>query len=69
MIDFEQSMVGTLDRVYLAVPQKGCLFPLSKNIYKRVQQEGLSQLSQERIPSQVLSHVIRFTQYRYLYFI
>ena len=24
--------------------------------------------SQERIPPQVLSHVIRFTQYRYLYF-
>ena len=44
MIDFEQSMIGALDRVYPAVPQKGCLFHLSKNIYKRVQQEGLSQL-------------------------
>ena len=44
MIDFEQSMIGALDRVYPAVPQKGCLFHLSKNIYKRVHQEGLSQL-------------------------
>ena len=44
MIDFGQSMVGALDRVYPAVPQNGCLFHLSKNIYKRVQQEGLSQL-------------------------
>ena len=30
--------------------------------------QGNSIYSQERIPPQVLSHVIRFTQYRYLYF-
>ena len=44
MIDFEQSMIGALDRVYPLVPQKGCLFHLSKNIYRRVQELGLSQL-------------------------
>ena len=44
MIDFEQSMMGALDRVYPLVPQKGCLFHLSKNIYKHVQNEGLTQL-------------------------
>ena len=42
MIDFEQSIM--LDRVYPLVPQKGCLFHLSKNIYKHVQNEGLTQL-------------------------
>ena len=30
MIDFEQSMIGDLDRVYPVVPQKGYLFHLSK---------------------------------------
>ena len=44
MIDFEQSMMGALDQVYLVVPQKGFLIHLSKNIYKRVQDEGMSQL-------------------------
>ena len=44
MIDFEQSMKGALDQVYPIVPQKGCLFHLSKNVYKRVQYEGMSQL-------------------------
>ena len=42
MIDFEQSIM--LDRVCPSVPQKGCLFHLSKNIYKHVQNEGLTQL-------------------------
>ena len=44
MIDFEQSVIGASYRVYTVVPQKGCLFHLSNNIYKRVQHEGLSQL-------------------------
>ena len=44
MIDFEQSMTGALDQVYPVVPQKCCLFRLSKNVYKRVQDEGMSQL-------------------------
>ena len=44
MIDFEQSMMGALDQVYLVFPQKGRLFHLSKNVYKRVQDEGISQL-------------------------
>ena len=44
IIDFEQFMMGALDQVYPVVPQKGCLFYLSKNVYKRVQDEGMSQL-------------------------
>ena len=35
-------MMGALDQVYPVVPQKGCLFHLSKNVYKRVQDEGMS---------------------------
>ena len=41
MIDFEQSMIGDLDRIYQIVPQKGFV-SFVKNIYKRVQHEGLS---------------------------
>ena len=37
-------MMGALGQVYPVVPQKGCLFHLSKNIYKRVQDEGMPQL-------------------------
>ena len=37
-------MMGALDQVYPVVPQKGCLFHLSKNVYTRVQDEGMSQL-------------------------
>ena len=44
MIDFEQSMMDALDQVYPVVPQKGYLFHMSKNVYKRVQDEGMSQL-------------------------
>ena len=44
MIDFEQSTMGALNQVYPVVPQKGCLFHLSKNVRKRVQDEGMSQL-------------------------
>ena len=43
-IDFKQSMMGVLDQVYPVVPQKSCLFHLSKNVYKRVQDEGMPQL-------------------------
>ena len=42
MIDFEQSMMGALDQVYPVVPQKGCLFHLSKNVYNRVQDEVMT---------------------------
>ena len=44
MIDVKQSMMSALDQVYPVVPQKSCLFHLSKNVYKRVQDEGMSQL-------------------------
>ena len=44
MTDFEQSMMGALDQVYPVVPQKGCLFHSSKTVYKRVQDEDMSQL-------------------------
>ena len=36
--------MGALDQVYFIVPLKGCLFHLSKNVYKRVQDEGMPQL-------------------------
>ena len=36
--------MGALDQVYYVVSQKGCLFHLSKNVYKRVQNEGMLQL-------------------------
>ena len=44
MVDFEQAMIGATRNVYPLVPQKGCLFHLSKNIYRKVQDLGLSQL-------------------------
>ena len=44
MVYFEQAMIGALRNVYPLVPQKGCLFHLSKNIYRKVQDLGLSQL-------------------------
>ena len=44
MIDSEQSMMGALDQVYPIVSQKCCLFHLSKNVYKCVQDEDMSQL-------------------------
>ena len=37
-------MMGALDQVYFIVPLKGYLFHLSKNVYKRVQDEGMPQL-------------------------
>ena len=39
MIDFQQSMMGALDQV-----QSFLMFHLSKNVNKRVQDEGMSQL-------------------------
>ena len=44
MRNFEQSVMDALDQIYPVVPQKGCLFHLSKNVYKRVQDESMSQL-------------------------
>ena len=44
-VDFEQAMIGALRNVYPLVPQKGCLFHLSKNIYRKVQDLGLLQLN------------------------
>ena len=44
MIDLEQYMMDALDQVYPVVPQKGCFPHLSKNVYKCVQDEGMSQL-------------------------
>ena len=41
MIDFEQSMMGASDQVYRVVPQKGYLFHLFENVYKRLQDEGI----------------------------
>ena len=41
MIDFEQSMMGASDQVYRIVPQKGYLFHLFENVYKRLQDEGI----------------------------
>ena len=36
--------MSALDHVYPVVTQKGCLFHLSKNIYKCVQGKGMPQL-------------------------
>ena len=44
LIDFEQSVISAMDRIYPIVPQKGWLFYLCQNVYRRVQQEGLSHL-------------------------
>ena len=44
MWNFGQSVMDALDQIYPVVPQKGCLFHLSKNVYKRVQDESMSQL-------------------------
>ena len=44
MIDCSTSMMNALDQVYPVVSQKGCLFHLFKHVYKRVQDEVLSQL-------------------------
>ena len=42
MTDFEQSMIGAIAQVYPLTLQTGCLFHLSKSIYRRVQELGLS---------------------------
>ena len=41
IIDFERAALNALDTVYPATEKKGCLFHLSKAIYRRVQSEGL----------------------------
>ena len=43
MIDFEQGMIAALCQEYPLLPRKGCLFYLSKSIYRHVQELGLSQ--------------------------
>ena len=42
MTDFEQSVIGAIAQVYPLTVQKGCLFHLSRSIYRRVQELGLS---------------------------
>ena len=42
MTDFEQSMIGAIAQIYPLTLQTGCLFHLSKSIYRRVQELGLS---------------------------
>ena len=37
-------MLGVLTQIYPATPQIGCLFHLSKNVFKHVQKLGLQQL-------------------------
>ena len=45
LIDFEQSVISAMDAIYSIVPQKCLLFHLlCQNVYRRVQQEGLSHL-------------------------
>ena len=44
MTDFEVLMIGALEQIYPLVLQRSCLFHLSKNIYRKVQELGLSQL-------------------------
>ena len=41
MTDFKQSMVGAIAQVYPLALQKGCLFHLSKSIYRRMQELGV----------------------------
>ena len=43
MIDFEFSMLSALNQIYPGIPQVGCLFHLSKNVFRRVQDIGLQQ--------------------------
>ena len=42
MSDFEQLMIGAITQVYSLTPQKGILFHMSKSIYRRVKELGLS---------------------------
>ena len=42
MIDFQNSIISAYERVYPLVPRKGCLFHLTKNIYRKAQQSGLA---------------------------
>ena len=46
-IDFERGMIGAIRQVYPLCPIYGCLFHLSKNVYKHVQELGLQQMYQE----------------------
>ena len=43
MIDFEQGMIAAWEQLFPLAPIKGCLFHLSKSIYRKVQSEGLAE--------------------------
>ena len=43
MGDFQQGMIVALNQEHPSLPPKGCLFRLSKSIYRHVQELGLSQ--------------------------
>ena len=43
MIDFESSMLSALNQIYPGITQVGCLFHLTKNVFRRVQDIGLQQ--------------------------
>ena len=43
-IDFEAGMIGALGQVYPIFSVHGCLFHLSKNVFKHVLQLGLQQM-------------------------
>ena len=41
MNDFESSMLSALNQIYPDIPQVGCLFHFAKNVFRRVQGNGL----------------------------
>ena len=41
--DFESSMLSALNKMYPCITQVGCLFHLTKNVFRRVQDIGLQQ--------------------------
>ena len=42
LTDFEPRMRSALNQIYPDIPQVGCLFHLSKNVFKHVQYIGLT---------------------------
>ena len=44
MTDFELSMLSALKQIFPGMPQVRCLFHLSKNLFKDVQDTGLQQV-------------------------
>ena len=43
MNDFESSMLSALNQIYPGIPQVECLFHFAKNVFRRVQGNGLQQ--------------------------